>query len=211
MGGPMREWRAARILRMMPSASGDNNRAAATFSKQSRKLLMSQAVIAPLRRETVAAVSDRRASIGDRRYNAAPGNARRQAERRSALHPTTAPSGHLQNLRPGINPDFLSLSIHRLQALRTGETGVQTPQRNRYVRDVCLEDHGGQRLQVRIGWGTHSPPIRPVITARQHKVDGLAPRRLDHRHPNSPRRYRLLDLRTNRALGKGGETLAHQP
>ena len=51
MGGPMREWIAARILRMMPSQSGDSNSAAATFSKQSRKLLMSQAVIAPLRRE----------------------------------------------------------------------------------------------------------------------------------------------------------------
>src|ERR1019366_9721828 len=102
-------------------------------------------------------------------------------------------------------------SIDGLEPLRTGETGVQTPERNRYVRDVSIEDHGRQSLQVRITGGTHSPSIRPVTPTRQYKVNSLAPGRLDHRHADPPRRYRLLDLRTNRALRKGGETLAYKP
>ena len=74
MGGPMREWIAARSLRMMPSQSGDSSSAAATFSKQSRKLLMSQAVIAPLRAfmkrprlRAVAALYERRSLTGGHR------------------------------------------------------------------------------------------------------------------------------------------------
>jgi len=75
----------------------------------------------------------------------------------------------------GINPDFTRPFVERLKALRAREARVKTSQRDRYVRDVCICDHGRQSLKVRIGGSTHSPPIRPVVAARLDKMQCLAP------------------------------------